>query len=364
MGRAMLIICAGTLISLGIISISTSQQGKMMTSNAVKYANEITAKNAAHTAIQSAMQKINEKNHRTHSGDWANEHGETNPWTPTIDGSQITLYVEYLNEDWDTNPYFEPDSIRMVSKANYLSYESEVVSVYEYGAFSTLVPDFEGALQLPTGFGTFNVDGNAHEINGGVNDCDDGSVIPPLMVDSQETKDNLPSNMNLNGGDIEVDNDLNYEPTDELIERLKNSGNATIVDSDFGDQLGSADDPGVFFIDGDVKLSGSQKEGFGILVIQADAGMEMEDPDLSVAGNFTFNGLVIFENAYSFKGSGTPTINGSVLIGDTSDGDADIDVDLGGNIEINYDCIGERYANMAAADATEQNRYVRLVTYE
>lgn len=356
MGRAMLIICAGTLISLGIISMSTSQRGAQMTESSVGYANVTAAKNAAHTAIQIAMQNMNEDE------DWAKNHGSSNPWTTTIDGASTELYVDYIYEASD---YWEADSLRLVSKATFSnSFEAEVVSVYLMAPFSNLVPKFAGALQLPKGYGSMTVDGNAHAINGKAPHCDEDK--PAIAVNAQETKDGLQSyDLNMDNGDgtIKVDNDLSYEPTDELIDRLKNSGNATTVNSDFGDNLGTADSPGVFFIDGDVKLSGSQKEGYGILVIQGGSTMEMEDPTLSVAGNFTFNGLVIFENAELFDGHGTPTINGSVLVGDT-EGEVDIDVDIGGNIEINYDCDGENYAKMAAADAVKQNKYTRVVTYE
>jgi hypothetical protein len=44
MGRAMLIICAGVLISLGIVTISTSNQGRMLTQNTVNYAEYTMAK--------------------------------------------------------------------------------------------------------------------------------------------------------------------------------------------------------------------------------------------------------------------------------------------------------------------------------
>jgi len=114
-----------------------------------------------------------------------------------------------------------------------------------------------------------------------------------------------------------------------------------------------------------VRLTGQQSEGYGIMVIRADASMEMEDPSLSVAGNFEFNGLVIFENAYAFDGRGTPTINGSVLIGETDGHTGDkIDIDLGGDININYDCMGEKYAKMAADNAVQQNKYTLLVSTE
>jgi hypothetical protein len=251
-----------------------------------------------------------------------------------------------------------------ITNANKADYKARVISVYLIAPFSNLVPDFSGALQLPSGYGSMTVDGSAHEINGQDPNCSEDR--PPITVNSKETKDGLQSyDLNLDG-DINVDNDLDYEPTDELIERLENSGNATTVNSDYSDNLGTADDPGVFFIDGNVKLTGQQSEGYGIMVIKDSAHMDYEDEDgntVSIRGNFEFNGLVIFENAQLFDGHGTPTINGSVLVGDTDD-TTDIEVDIGGNISINYTCEGENYAKMGAANTVDQNKYTRVVSLE
>ena len=48
-----------------------------------------------------------------------------------------------------------------------------------------------------------------------------------------------------------------------------------------------------------------------------------------------------------------------MLIGNTDlMGDDSIDIDLGGNISINYDCEAEEYARMAEANAVKQNKYI------
>jgi len=372
MGRAMLIICAGVLVSLGIVNISTSNQSKMLTKNTVNYAEYTMAKNAAHTAIQMATQHINEDDN------WPNIYNsEQNYWNPTIQGLEVRLHTELEeNNFWETG---EHDLLWFYSRAQLgESFGNKIVEVrshYRKRPFYELVPDFKGALQLPTDIGNFNVDGNAHNISGippSSSGCEASDVKPPVVVNSQETKDKLlASDINLEGkgetdpDKITIDPDLNYEPTDELIERLYHSGNAITVNSDYSSALGTADNPGVFFIEGKVRLTGQQSTGFGIMVIRTDASMEMEDPSLSVAGNFEFNGLIIFENAYDFDGRGTPTINGSILIGQTeSHNGSPIDIDLGGNININYDCAGEKYAKMAADGAVQQNKYTLLVSTE
>lgn len=361
MGRAMLIICSAVLISMGYIGIGSSNQGKMLNEKVVDYADFTIAKNAAHTAIQIAMQKTNADDN------WPNDHDTPdNSWITTIQGVEVALYTDY-KQDPD---YWEPDSLRLYSNAEHEGNVVQVTSFYQKAPFSTLVPDFAGALQLPTDVGNFTVDGAAHEINGISSDPACTESKPPIAVSSEETKQKLDSeDLKKNGGsfedgDILVDPSLNYEPTDELIARLLNSGNAETI---YGDKsvYGTASNPGVFVVDGAVKLKGNT-DGYGILIIRGNGSMEMEsDPELSVAGSFNFNGLVIFENAYNFDGHGTPTINGSVLIGETSDyTGAPIDINIGGNIEINYECSGENYARMAAASAVAQNKYSRIVTRE
>lgn len=367
MGRAMIIITSGVLLALGIFNISTSEQGLSLTRNTVNNADYIMAKNTAHTAIQMAMQHINEDD------EWAERHDKNNakftgPWETVIDGRNVTLFTEYAKHP----DYWQPDTLRLISNANHKNLTAEVISLYYKQPFSSLVPDFEGAISLPTGFNTFNADGNAHDITGTAPSgtaCEDK---PAIVVNRSETKDALPNNLNTFGDPaIKVDNSLSYEPTDELIERLSNTNGVNYLTGKLsgGDvDMGSPTDPGVFFVEDDLKITGGKIEGYGILVVRSFGEMEYVDEDgstLDLAGNFEFNGLVVFENAYSMNGRGTPTINGTMLIGNTDlMGDDSIDIDLGGNISINYDCEAEEYAKMAAADAVKQNKYTRRVTTE
>jgi len=367
MGRAMIIITSGVLVALGIFNISTSQQGLALTQKTVNNADYIMAKNTAHTAIQMAMQHINEDD------EWAERHDKNNPkftgpWETTINDSEVTLFTEYAKHP----DYWEPDTLRLISNARNNEIRAEVISLYYKQPFSSLVPDFEGAISLPTGFNTFNANGNAHNITGNAPSgtaCEDK---PAIVVNRSETRDALPNNLNTEGNpDILVKNDLSYEPTDELIERLSNTNGVKYLSgklSGSGVDMGSPTNPGVFFVEDDLKITGGKIKGYGILVVRSFGEMEYVDENgtvLDLAGNFEFNGLVVFENAYDFKGRGTPTINGTVLIGNTDlMGNDSIDIDLGGNISINYDCEAEEYARMAAANAVKQNKYTRRVTTE
>jgi hypothetical protein len=99
------------------------------------------------------------------------------------------------------------------------------------------------------------------------------------------------------------------------------------------------------------------------MVIRSGGTLEYEGT-LDVAGNFEFNGLIVFENAFDFKGRGTPSLNGSVLVGNTSTNNDIIDIDISGNLNLQYDCKAEEYAQRASASLLRQNRYIRLNTFE
>lgn len=377
MGRAMIIICAGMLVTLGIISMSTAERGKMLTKGAAKYANEVTAKNAAHTGIQIAMQKISDDT------TWAGNHGPGNKWHTTINRANNTVYVEYLNSDWENNPYWEDDKIRIVSnaviQANDEQYTSTVRSVYLMSKFSNLVPEPEGAMTVTTDNFEPNFDGSASiKGNDASGQCEDKPALAVQDEISTTKKTKVEDEMN----DLDesvgglAQKDLSYEPTDELIARLKATEEAKTISGSYKGSMGTKENPGVFFVEDQAKLTGGISEGYGILVIRSDGNMAYEDSTgatVDIAGNFTFNGLVVFENAFNLDGSGTPTINGSVLIGHTEEflnnpdipqEDKTIDIDLTGNITMQYNCKGQDYAKMAAANAIEQNKYTRVVTYE
>ncbi len=361
MGRAMIIICFGVLVALGFVAHSTSMTGKMLNQETVDYAEYTMAKNAAHTAIQMAMQEINQDD------DWPNNHDQSNPWVNEIQGVEVALYTDYIQ---DTADFWEPDSLWLYSNAKYKSEVVQVRSLYLKQKFSALVPDFKSALGVaadPDNF-TFSMGGNA-SITGDApagSGCEDMPGITTLPGSEGNFDGYSGSSEIIGDPKIDPDPDFSYQPTDELIARLANSPLTQYISGNYKGTLGTQESPGVFFVEDQARLSGGIDEGYGILVIRSSGELEYEDGSLDIAGNFTFNGLVIFENAYNFNARGTPSINGTVLVGHTEDYDGmdKIDIDLSGTINLNYDCRGENYAKMAAANAIEQNLYTRVVSTE
>jgi len=369
MGRAMLIICAGVIISLGIVALSTADQGKELTQKTVVYSQKVAATNAAHTAIQIAMQKLSE------DSTWAQSHGPSNPMVIDIDNARDTLYTNYI---YKATNFWDNDSLQFVSRASIdKTYLAVVRSVYLVSPFANLVPPFKSALTIASNqVSPFSASGSA-AIKGtapsgsGCTDKPAVTIAPPKStgLDSANYVSEL-NNIETSGSNkVQVDQGLTYHPTDKLISRLENSPDANFLpEGSYKGSLGSKDNPGVFFLDHNTKLTGGISEGYGIMVVRSDGAMSYGDSTstgtLDIAGNFKFNGLVIFQNAYNLDGNGTPTINGSVLIGNTDNYTKDIAVDLNGNLTLQYDCTAEQYAKKSAANAIQQNKYTRLVSME
>lgn len=365
MGRAMLIICAGVLISLGFVGAGTKEQGQRITENNVGYAEFVQAKNRAHTAIQMAFQEMNK------DPNWAENHDESNPWYPEIEGQTVKLFIDYFH---DNPAFFGIDSIRIHSSTPYgadFSKVADIESVYTKNEID-LVPKFEGAITLASQYTKITTNGSA-VINGNNASCSENK--PGIVAnnsdayyDADSGTQQLQDKDAIDGNPaLKLDTDISYEPTDDLIARLEELSSVTNISGSYKGDLGTQDNPGVFFVDDAATLTGGINEGFGIMVIRTDGALSIDSlgTELDVAGNLTFNGLVIFENGYNLDGKGTPSINGSILVGNSDDySGKDLDIDLNGNLTVTYDCKGEDYANQAAAIAFQQARYKRIVTFE
>ena len=361
MGRAMLIILSGVIVAMGYIGIGTAGQGKMMISRNAGYANFVMAKNTAHMAIQMAMQQMNE------DSTWAEDHHSGNPWTGDIEGRPFSLHAEYIHNSTD---YWSPDTVRLYSESNHADLDEpvQIVSVYEINSLD-YVPDFKSPLTIATKNFSYSAGGSS-SINGfdaSGSGCTDKPGITVMDENSNHLVDSYTSNDLQGDPPIKTDTTLSYRPTDQLIERLENTAYTQYISGNYKGSMGTKEYPGVFFVEDQAKLTGGIDEGFGILVVRSDGNMSYEDEngtELDIAGNFKFNGLVIFENAYNFDGKGTPTIKGSVLVGNTEGFSNQIDIDISGNLSLQYDCTAKNYAKKAAALAVKQKKYKHVITFE
>ena len=356
MGRAMLIFATGSVIIFGTVQLGLFGQKEQLYKNTGEYASEYHAKNVAYTTIQLAMERLNE------DATWEPTQG--NPWTSSAEGATTSLYYETIVAGATAN---DPDIIRVYSSASYLDQESTIISTFSKQSLH-FVPEFQAALSIATDNFTFNMSGSSSiSGNEATGACADkpGVTVPDLSSSNKVVTGagSKLTDISSSEGSVSIDPSVKYSPVDELVARLSNLPGAQTISGNYKGSLGSADNPGVFFVENYAKLTGGISAGYGIMVIRSGGELEYEG-ELSVAGNFEFNGLIIFENAFDFTGRGTPDLNGSVLVGNTPNNNDEIDIDLGGNLRLQYDCSAEGYAQQASAALLKQNRYTRLNTFE
>lgn len=353
MGRAMLIIATGAVIIFGIVQLGLFGQKSALAEDSANYASDNHAKNVAFTAIQLAMEKINK------DASW--QPNKANPDVNIIEGASSSLYYETISTGATAN---DPDTIRVFSNATFLDQEATIVSTFSRQSLH-FVPSFEAALSIATDQFTFNMGGSS-SISGNEKSgtCSDkpGITVPDLLSYNRVVEGAGSKVTDISNG-VAIDSNVKYSPVDELIARLATLPGTQTVTGNYKGSLGTVDSPGVFFVENYAKLTGGLDAGYGIMVIRSGGELAYEG-ELSVAGNFEFNGLIIFENAFDFTGRGTPDLNGSVLVGNTSQNNDVIDIDISGNLSLQYDCQAEEYAQKASASLLKQNRYVRLNTFE
>ncbi len=376
----MLIIAAGAIIAVGILQVGVQSQRTGIAQNSAVDAYEVQIRNKAFTAAQVSMERINES-----GGTW--HPTSSSPWIQEIDGDSISLYYDLKpSSGGGSYAILESDTVEIHARSWYRDPISNqvkdlnIITSYVKEALH-FVPDFQSAISIAAGYDHFNFSAQGSSMITGDDNSGTCGSKPAVTVQDQESYDAISGDSGTydqlegEGGKIEVDSTLSYQPVDQLVARLAQmDGVNKIPSGTYNENLGSADNPGVFFVEGDTKFA-SNTEGFGIMVVRNYGTVEGDttgllDPvtgSLDLKGGFTFNGLVIFENAYNMDGKGTVNINGSVLVGKTDEDDPtipDIDIELNGNITVSYDCQAEQTAKAAAANMLNQNRYKRLSTYE
>lgn len=324
------------MVALGYTFFGMAGSGERMTLRNVTSYNQTKARNSAHTGIQVAIQKYNES-----------EETWTGPETVTLDEASLTISLEHVGVD----------TIKITSRSSYRNSEHTVISTYDISKQLQVVPEFKGAI---SGIGSNkNIefqDGNSKVHFNGIppagTPCPD---MPGFTVQDAGMVDKYDDMPEIAGSpSVAVDNTTPYSVIGELINALEPQ--ATVVDK--GDEFTS--DPGVYFINDYTQLSG-QIEGSGILVVRNDGVLDIA-AELAIAGQFTFNGLVIFENGSNFQGTGKAQFNGTVLA--ASEGTSTFNIKANGNFEAQYDCTTRQYAEEAVKNALYTTIYRELSVYE
>jgi hypothetical protein len=343
MGRSMLIVVMGVIITLSMSQTSlfgTLSQIEEKTNN---YAISTSVSNIAHTGAEIALQNLR------NDSEWR------------VQGMNIETANGMISVS--TND-MSGDTLMITATGSFQGQNHSVNYIVVENSATLPVPDFQGAMSIDTDNFVFSLGGSA-EING--NDVSGTCEAEPGVAVTSETGANkVGTNSRIKGdpdGKAGVVESGSFAKAQELIKLLENSPHAKhITETNYKGDFGSKEEPGVFFIDQKVRLSGGIPEGYGIMIIRAGGELEMEG-ELELRGNFTFNGLVIFENAYNLDARGTPTINGSILIGSTSE--VTVPIYITGNVQFNYDCTAREYARIASENAASgEKRFATISVFE
>ncbi|MEX0769414.1 MAG: hypothetical protein WD035_01700 [Balneolaceae bacterium] len=348
MGRAMLIIVAGVMLSVGITQSGLQDRVREMTRHGVQYAEQVRASNIAHAGLQLTIHKLMQD-----PEDCENFYSENNPPPYNLDGGEAHVICDIEDDSAEEWIYILQSTGTADESSHTITGRYQVRQLH-------FVPTFDSAIKITMTPFEFDIDGAAAEIHGEdpteTGECGDKPGI--TYPSSEDSTKIVPYESQITGSPPHHSNpETSFDEAEELIQRLEGQPGTVILNNDTPN-MGTEDDPGVFMVDGPVKLTGGVSEGWGILIIKQNAEMDINDPEyeapeLGLGGNFTFNGLVIFENATSLSAKGTPSINGSTLIGQTNDGLGSMNIDFAGNVNIQYDCTAQQYAEQAAANVHE-----------
>ena len=339
MGRAMLIIVSGLLVALGYTFMGMSTNRSMLTEQSVDRATKFMSRNLAHTGVQLAI------------GEFENDNSWRGPKTITLEDGQVDISIREVTPN---------TIIEITSEANFNQINHTIISTYDISQQQSLVPAFSSTLGITTDNFNFFLGGSTNI--SGYDDSGQCADAPGVQVTSQSGKNTVGNNSRIDGtpeDQAEINSSISYAPYATLVQRLAQQPGVQRISGNYKGNLGTRTNPGIFFIEDRTKLTGGIKEGFGVMVVRSGGELNL-DGQLDIAGNFTFNGLVIFENAWKMNARGTPTINGSIVVGNTEE--SNIDIDINGNVQLQYDCTAKQYADLAVDEQLDGNRTYRQVS--
>lgn len=352
MGRAMLIIVAGVLVSVGITQTGLMGGMQSIDNHSANYAETVQAKNIAFMGYEQTVAEMrNDDSFRSGQRELR-----------ISDGTAHVEVVDGLSDD----------RIKLTSRGVYQGEEKSITFYLREGQ-ADLVPQFEAALGLATNDYDLDIGGSADLIGhdaSGTCESKPGLMVPPESNGSinGQTADNYfeggssIGNIDGSSGGYAAEGEIDFDPVSSLIKRLENQPGVEYPSGNYKGNMGTKENPGIFFVEDYTKLSGGIDDGHGIMVIRTNGELDMEG-ELDLKGNFNFNGLVIFENAYTLDGAGTPNIKGSVMVGKTAN-TGTVNIDLTGNIGIQYDCTARDYALQAVQGIVDVTQFAVLSVFE
>ncbi len=372
MGRALLIISAGLLITFSLVQGAMKGRQLSFSERSAEYIMKSQARNVANTGIELTLKKILDEeesgnDHWTNNGNWY----EIPVENANFESGTARVKITRLNA------LSNPDTLKLTAAGNF-TLNGELVSdtvatiVAEY---HNVIPDdkaavlYDGPSATPNYNGTsFDHDGRDYDLEGNV--IPGSETKPGVLAKTQAISDALNTNLTSNQLDkITGDPDIavDEQPNDnfnDLVSLYANNGDSTIsgCPCEYNNAtFGSIDQPQITVVEGDLTLKGGSV-GAGILVVK-DGGK------LITRGDFTYHGIILVQGAAadmetSLEFSGNTYVYGGMMLG-SADSNADLNMRIDGNIHLRYSSEARMLAQETARTRIPSRKtFIRVGVYE
>jgi len=326
MGRALLYIILGLISVFGLTEITLHNRESMMLDQVIDYFRDSQVRNYADSGIELSLVQL--------AGDALWDDGIDDE---TIGNGDVSVTVS----NYQTNSTLAANVIQLMSVA---TYHGQTDTVYAKVTISGGIPPVPSPMGIYSNNLNFNVSGNSFVVDGNDTNPDGsagtGDALPGISVGGSSAYSNVTGSLSSSQADnitgeggtpsVAQDTGLTYSALDSYVQQYVDNYDQLITGtSTLNNQvLGTTDDPQITVIDGDISISSTT--GAGILVVENGGS-------LRITGSFTFTGLIILLGDTTFEADiyGNTHIYGSILFGAT-DPAATFDLDLRGNVNINY----------------------------
>jgi hypothetical protein len=297
MGRMAIIIVIGLSLTVGIVGYTLNNSKTGTLEGVAGFDKYTTSRNIAHTAVNMALRALD----RNDSVFIA-----TKSMSVSLMGGTATVVLSY-----PSLPAL--DTVDLTANARFMD-TTRVMRIRLYrrpvpfptigSAVGLRVPNVNFSMN-----GTPNIDGRNHNMAGALLAASANDKPGVGFITPSDTLDVVPYASKIDG----VPKDGVYDSTivdpAAFVPEYIAAADRKYTTGTYGSNMtwGSASAPQIIYADGDVKFNGTI-DGWGILVVRGT---------LTLAGNFTFRGLVVAYQDYTIDiqfSSGTPDVIGAVIM--------------------------------------------------
>ncbi len=294
MGKGILIIIAGISIIITLLIVSLNSNNSQGTKTTAAYFDAMQARLISNSGIEIYLEKL--RRNKTLTGTFQNNSLMNGDYNVTIWGPDTALEIKSVGN-------FDDVSHTSLIKARRDPVTLPPISASIYISTNNL------NLHLS---GNMTIDGTDHNIDGtagpnpplpgiGVSNATDSAFV----MDSLKPK--IENAINGAGGAPSIYTTPDTTNWNEITQNFIFAADTTVTSGTFSSgTFGTASNPKITYINGDVTLSGTAS-GSGVMVVNGD---------LSMSGNFTFDGILIVygKSQVTTKVTGGAGIYGAAII--------------------------------------------------